>query len=126
MIHPQLEEIPSRVKNGVDIRHLGGGWRRRIGTHELRETEDRIERRAKLMAHAGKDRGREHARRSAFHCAFLMGYRCRRTWPSRIGPISIAMGIGALELPNRLKRLVEGGHYEDHFPLPRSLPQMPH
>ena len=33
----------------------GGRWRRRIGIEELGEAEDRIERRAKLMAHAGKE-----------------------------------------------------------------------
>jgi hypothetical protein len=42
------------VENLVNACHLGGCWGRGIGIDELGETEDRIERRAKLMAHAGK------------------------------------------------------------------------
>ena len=51
----QFQQIPSRVENLVDAGRLGRRWRRGIGIDELGETEDRIERRAKLMAHAGKE-----------------------------------------------------------------------
>ena len=51
----QLQQIPSRVENLVDAGRLGGRWRRGIGVDELGEAEDRIERRAQLMAHAGKE-----------------------------------------------------------------------
>jgi hypothetical protein len=51
----QLQQIPSRVENLVDARGLGGCRRRGVGVDELGETQDRIERRAKLVAHAGKE-----------------------------------------------------------------------
>ena len=51
----QLQQIPSRVENLIDARRLGGRGRRGIGIDELGEAEDRIERRAQLMAHAGKE-----------------------------------------------------------------------
>ena len=51
----QLQQIPSRVENLIDAGRLGGRWRRGIGIDELGEAQDRIERRAKLMAHAGKE-----------------------------------------------------------------------
>src|ERR1017187_1893622 len=51
----QLQEIPSRVENLIDAGGLGGRGRRGIGINELGEAQDRIERRAKLMAHAGKE-----------------------------------------------------------------------
>ena len=49
-----FEQMPSRLEDLVDAFLLGGRWRRRIGLHQLGETEDRVERGAQLMAHAGK------------------------------------------------------------------------
>ena len=51
----QFQQIPSCVENLVDARRLGGRRRRRVGVNELRKSKDRIERRAKLMAHAGQE-----------------------------------------------------------------------
>ena len=53
----QLQQIPARVENLVNAGGLRGRWRRGIRIDELSETEDRIERRAQLMAHAGKEIG---------------------------------------------------------------------
>ena len=50
----QFQQVPSRLENLVDAALLGDGWRRRAGLHELGKTEDRVERRAQLMAHAGE------------------------------------------------------------------------
>src|ERR1035438_10608926 len=47
--------MPSRLENLIDACRLGGRWWRGIGNDELGEAEDRIERRAKLMTHAGKE-----------------------------------------------------------------------
>ena len=51
----QLQQIPAAVQDLADAFFLGGRWGRRIGLHELGESEDGIERRAKLVAHAGKE-----------------------------------------------------------------------
>ena len=51
----QLQQIPSGLENLVDAALLRRRRRRRTGFHELGETEDRAERRAQLMAHAGEE-----------------------------------------------------------------------
>ena len=51
----QLQQVPPRLENLVDASLLRGRRRRRAGFHELGEAEDRAERRAQLMAHAGEE-----------------------------------------------------------------------
>ncbi len=53
----QFEQIPTRLEDLVEIAFLGGRRQRRTEFHELRETENRVKRRAQLMAHAGEKIG---------------------------------------------------------------------
>src|SRR5579872_1890043 len=50
----QFEQIPAGVENLIDTGPLGLGGRRGVRVDELRETKDGVERRPKLMTHAGK------------------------------------------------------------------------
>src|SRR6185295_19571582 len=51
----QFQQVPPRLENLIDASLLGDRWRRRSGFHELGETENRTERRAQLVAHAGQE-----------------------------------------------------------------------
>ena len=51
----QLEQMPARLENLGDAFRLGGRRRRGGGLQQLGEAEDRIERAAQLMAHAGEE-----------------------------------------------------------------------
>ena len=48
----ELQEMPSRPENLADASLLRVGWLRHGRLHQLREAQDRIERAAKLVAHA--------------------------------------------------------------------------
>ena len=50
----QLEQIPSCLEDLVEVSLLGGCRRRRAGFEQLGEPEDRVERRAQFVAHAGE------------------------------------------------------------------------
>ena len=51
----QLQQVPAGLEDLVEASLLRGRRRRRAGFHELGETEDRVERRAQFVAHAGEE-----------------------------------------------------------------------
>ena len=104
----QLQQIPSRVENLVDAGLLGGRRRRGIGVDQLGETEDRIERRAQLMAHAGQEiRFREVGlfRRGLGALQFDVVFLQRLLEAFALGDVA-RRGEHALQLP---VAVVEGG-----------------
>ena len=109
----QLQQIPSRVENLIDAGRLGGRWRRGIGIDELGEAEDRIERRAKLMAHAGKEiRFREVGlfRRGPGSLQLDVVFLQRLVKTFALGDVA-RRGEHALQLP---VAVVEGGRVVGH------------
>ena len=51
----QVQQVPPRLENLAGAFLLSERLRRGVGFHQLCESEDRIERRAQLMAHVGKE-----------------------------------------------------------------------
>ena len=108
----QLEEVPSRAKNLGNARLLRGRRRRGVGLHQLGEPEDRIERRAKLMAHAGKEIGLGEVgllRRALGHG------QCFLDLPA-LGQVA-----GQLGEPARIARRISNGGEDDVRPEGRAV-----